>query len=316
MKKIYFILFALILQCNVFGQVWIESGAVWHYDYWNIGEAGFVKYVYAKDTLIQSKNCQCISSKCFRFTYNQFDSLVLLGTWEGPEQFTYVSGDTVFYWNHGEFFVLYNFGASIGDQWIISTSDDGFGECDDTSRIVVTNTGTIEVNETSYRYISIEPTSNSSMGLKGTYVERFGNIDQEDRPFQYLFPGAVQCDSLSGIVEWPYFNFKCFEDSSFTLYNPSLEDCEYYLNLSGTDEFTSNIITCYPNPSKNILRVDYNFKNDVLVEIFTTQGVLVCSFIMNKNSNLIDISNLNKGMYLLKFNSGRNENYISKIIKE
>jgi hypothetical protein len=316
MKNIYLIFFTLLLNYSAISQVWVDSGAVWHYDYWNIGEMGFDKFIYANDTVIEGKNCQKITQTWFRFTYNQYDSLVLLGEMPLNDNFTYVSGDTVFYWNDGKFFVLYNFGASIGDEWIISTSNDGFGECDDTSRIVVTNKGIIDLNGTSYRYISVQPTSNSSMGLKGTYVERFGNIDLQDRPFQCLFPGPVQCDSLSGIVEWSYFNFKCFEDSSFTLYNPSFEDCEYYLNLLGTDEFISNEIACYPNPSKNILRVDYNFNSDVFVEIFTAQGMLIRSFIMNKNSNLIDISYLNKGLYMLKFQSGHDENYTSKIIKE
>ena len=34
--------------------------------------------------------------------------------------YTSVSGDTVFYLKNDQFYVLYNFGANIGDQWIIA----------------------------------------------------------------------------------------------------------------------------------------------------------------------------------------------------
>jgi len=316
MKKLFLILFALVIHFSAFSQVWVDSGAIWHYDYWNIGEMGFIKYVYSKDTVIQTKNCQKINATWYRFTFNQYDSLVLLGKVVLQDNFTYVSEDTVFYLHNDEFFVLYDFGASIGDQWIISTSNEGFGECDDTSRIVVTDTGSIILNATKYRYISLEPTSNSSIGLKGTYVERFGNIDEESNPFQELFPGWVQCDSLTGIVEWSYFNFKCFEDSSFTLYNPSTEECEYYLTHLGIDELNRNEIVCYPVPTKDILKIEHDFKGDVFVQIFSFQGISVNSFIMNRNTKMIDLSALNKGMYLIKFQAGDEGNFISKIIKE
>jgi hypothetical protein len=315
MKKLSLILFTLIVHCSAFNQVWIDSGAVWHYDYWNISEMGFIKHVYSKDTVIQNKNCQKISTTMYRFTFNQYDSLVQLGSIIFRDNFTYVSGDTVFYLNNDEFFVLYDFGASIGNQWIISYTNEGFDDCDDTSRIVVTDTGSIFINEIRYKFITVQPTSNSSMGLRGTYVERFGNLDLESGPFQSLFPGDYQCDSLTVAVEWTYLHFKCFMDTSFTLYNPSSEDCEYYLTHLGTEELNRDEILCYPVPTKDILKIKHNFKSDFIAQFFSYQGILVKTYILNRNDHTIDLSQLSNGMYLIKFQNEEG-NFIRKIIKE
>ncbi|MBP6977251.1 MAG: T9SS type A sorting domain-containing protein [Bacteroidales bacterium] len=315
MKTVSIILLALLVHYSASTQVWIDSGAVWHYDYWCIGGMGFIKYTYSKDTVIQDKKCQQIDATEFRFTISQYDSVILLGEFPRKANFTYVSGDTVFYLNNGEFFILYDFGAAIGDQWIISTTNDGFSECDDTSRIVVTDTGSIILNDTKYRYITVQPSSNSSIGLKGTYIERFGNIDLEGFPFQYLFPNMFECDSITGIIEWEFLKFKCFEDNSFTLYNPSSEDCEYFLTYLGTNEPDRDEISCYPNPAKDIIKIKYDFKGEVFVQIFSNQGTLVDSFNMTPHTEIIDISQLKQGMYLIKFQTDQG-NFLSRIIKE
>ncbi len=315
MKNLSLILLALFFHFNASTQVWIDSGAVWHYDYWVLGGMGFIKYTYSKDTVIQDKKCQQIDATEFRFTINQYDSVILLGEFSHKANYTYVSGDTVFYLNNDEFFVLYDFGATIGDQWIISTTNDGLSECDDTSRIVVTGTGSIILNDAEYRYITVQPSSNSSIGLKGTYIERFGNIDLDGFPFQYLFPDMFECDSITSIIEWTFLQFKCFEDNSFTLYNPSSEDCEYYLTHLGTIEPKQDEISCYPIPAKDIIKIKYDFKGDALVQIFSSQGMLVDSFKMNQQTEIIDISQLKQGMYLIQFQTDQG-NFFSKIIKE
>jgi hypothetical protein len=61
MKNLLFILFLTLFSFNAIGQVWIDSGAVWHYDV-GLGYAfGFDKHEYSQDTIIESKNCQKIT---------------------------------------------------------------------------------------------------------------------------------------------------------------------------------------------------------------------------------------------------------------
>jgi len=315
MKKLLFILFLTLFSFNAIGQVWIDSGAVWHYDFWTVGAFGFDRYEYSKDTIIENKNCQQITGMSYGFTYDMNHNIVLLGHQDLGMQITYVSGDTVFYRNNDAFFILYNFGAAIGDQWVISTTNP-FGECDDTSRIEVVDTGTITLNTVNYRFIKVQPTSNSPLGFKGTYVERFGNIDGTSAPFQYLFPGGYQCDSLTPLVEWNFYRFKCFEDSSFTLYNPSTEDCEYYLTYLGIHESDPHDFICYPNPTSGLLYIDSPLTGDKFMEIYNYQGSLVRTIKMPENSKSIDISALKSGIYFLKIKSQSGDNFVYKIIKE
>ena len=315
-KKIYFIFFVILITFNAIGQVWIDKGAVWHYDYWTIGYGGFSKYEYSKDSLIDGRNCQMITGKAYEFARDQYNNIVLVSIKEAENQLTYVSGDTVFYRNNGQFFVLYNFGASIGDSWVISASDKPFGVCNDTSRIEVIDTGRMIINYTSYRFIKVKPTPDSPVGLQGTYVERFGNIDEKSSPFQSLFPVAFQCDSLPGIMEWNFFSFKCYEDNSFTRYNPSNIDCEYYLTLLGINETSQNQLYCYPNPTEGIINIERNSSIPTFVEIYNQQGTLLRTFSMDNNTKQIDVSDFPAGLYLLKSKSGDYKQLLKKIIKK
>jgi hypothetical protein len=308
MKKVYFIIFALLFNCTAFGQMWIDSGAVWHYDYKGLGFWGFQKYQYEKDTLIQNHNCQKIANESYTFTKNQYDIVVLMEHNHYPNQFTYVSGDTVFYLNNNEFFVLYNFGASIGDTWIISTTNP-YGVCDDTSRIEVIDTGKMMINSVNYRFIKVQPTSNSPIGFMGTYVERFGNIDTTFYvnntfwPFHYLFPGSFQCDSLTSMVEWNFIKLKCFEDHSFSLYNPSSQDCEYDLTHLGISEKKErNLKNISPNPftSSTQIYLDKTYHN-ISLDVYDIQGKLMLQK-QYTDCDRIQLSRngLGNGLYFLK----------------
>ena len=129
------------------------------------------------------------------------------------------------------------------------------------------------MNSVYYRFIEIEPSSNSSLGMSGIFVERFGNYNNSDAPFQLNFPLAYQCDSLGGVYEWYWWNFKCFEDDSFTLYNPSGEDCEWWLNNVGTED-NSIDFAIHPNPADDILFITIP-KGEYEVRILDTKGTTV-----------------------------------------
>lgn len=309
MKNIHFVLFLTLFSFNSIGQVWIDTGAVWHYDYWTIGGFGFEQYEYTQDTIIDSKNCQMITGTRYVFGQNWEGNAFLLGIHDLGNQFTYVSGDTVFYLNNGEFFILYNFGASIGESWIISTISPQ-SECDDTSRIVVVDTGIVTLNSVDYRFITVQPTSNSSMGFSGKYVERFGNMDTTFAPFQYLFPNGFQCDSLTSLSEWIFYKFKCFEDRSFTLYNPSSQDCQYFLTHLGFPELNQNDFLCYPNPTSGLI----NIKLDCVKNIEIANQIGQVIFTGNNKMN-IDLSEHPNGIYFIKITTN-DKTIVSKIIKQ
>jgi len=77
------------------------------------------------------------------------------------------------------------------------------------------------------------------------------------------------------------------------------------------EDFASDDIRIYPNPVKDILYID-NFKNIQSAEILDSSGRMVVN---NMRSGQINVSNLAKGMYLLKIKNIRNEVKIVKFIK-
>lgn len=272
-------------------QSWVADGAVWHYNFWNVAVEGYYEYEYTHDTLIDGQNCQVIQGNRYQF-YNpgepELISVSALST-----EYIYTSGDTVFYRDHDAFFVLLNFDAEVGDSWVVSTTPTDF--CTDTSRAIVLETGTIEIHGETYKTITIEPTANSAWGFKGVFVERFGNIAAGSGPFLSPFPMAYECEDISDdmIIEWDMLGFSCFQDNSFSLYQPYSDYCDYYTGVA-QDELIQ--ISVYPNPATDFLTVENSeFDN---YEIIDLSGKTV------QNGQLIDsridLRQLSKGTYFLK----------------
>jgi len=322
MKNILFISILSLISLNIYGQVWIDSGAVWHYDYSNIGYGGFYKYEYTKDTVIENQNCQIIAGTNYMFTYNQNNELVLIGQSELGNHYTFVSGDTVFYWNENEnkFFTLFDFGAQIGDSWVISTDPNNYvvdpNNDNDTSRIEVINTGTVTINSNMYRFIKIKPTYGSTYGMEGTFVERFGNIDSTLAPFQSLFPSFYDY-SGNIMAEWNMYNFKCFQDTSFSLYNSTNKDCEYYLTILGTKEEELNNIEYFPNPTEGKFTINNRNNEIITIILYDNIGKLLNTFEVAPMTKIeINISKYRKGLYFMKVDNGIIKSETIKIIKQ
>ena len=71
------------------------------------------------------------------------------------------------------------------------------------------------------------------------------------------------------------------------------------ITVGTNKEFESNEITIYPNPANNTISV--NLKNNSTFNILDLTGRLVIA--SKVENNTIDISNLNKGVYILQTNS-------------
>lgn len=87
-----------------------------------------------------------------------------------------------------------------------------------------------------------------------------------------------------------------------------------YDALIGIDNLEANTgLHLYPNPSTGNIQID-NIKNeDFTVSIINPNGKLVKSFVLSSlSSKNVDLSNLNKGLYIVKF-EGNNQTYTSKL---
>jgi hypothetical protein len=283
MKTSTLILF-LLITFNLQSQVWIDHGATWHYNYSEIGGGGFIKITYTEDTLISGQQCQKLISVKYRFSLDQYSNIVFLGTINLPTEYTFASGDTVFYYKNNQFYTLYNFGAQPGDSWNLGIDTNQF-QCSQ-SYAHVDSIGTINLNGHSFRWLSLSNTNNSSVGLFGKIVERFGAYQS------YLFPVENNCDSTI-VVEFDWISFSCFEDTTFSLYNISANDCEYLLSINSNIQESNPLI--YPNPTSGIIKVNCNNINSI--EVYNSLGNKV---VENKSHNTIDLSFQTNGIYLIK----------------
>ena len=92
--------------------------------------------------------------------------------------------------------------------------------------------------------------------------------------------------------------------------NPSLQVVVVGIDPLGTNEFnTANNFKIYPNPTSDNFLIE--MENEVKsVEIYSIQGEKV----MNSTSKKIDVSNLSKGMYLVRIEDANNAVSAQKLI--
>ena len=313
------LIFSLLFVLNSGNaQVWVDDGAVWHYDYWNVAEEGYYEIKHIGDTLIEGELCKAFEGT--RFSYGMVgpgEGYALFGESDLGTNYTYVSGDTVFYRNNDEFFVMLNFGAEVGDTWTISTFP-YWEVCAEPSQLEVTETGSILIDGSEYRTITVQPTSNSPFGFVGTFVERFGNISGFD-PFSTPFPTPFQCEDLDAIVDWDNVKFKCFEDNSFDRYNPSGETCDWWkVNVGISEDVIDNLLV-YPNPFSDFTTIRFGEeltgKNELIVrdiqgkKVFQTENIVGNEYVLMNNG-------LDAGIYLLSIVQEDKLIYNTKLIVE
>lgn len=104
---------------------------------------------------------------------------------------------------------------------------------------------------------------------------------------------------------------------------PANGDYLYVDNLTfttplGTSEFNKQVITIYPNPSKDFINIDYSSISDKVeaIEIYDILGKKVKSEKPSESLNTaISITTLSNGIYLLKLKTDGTE-IVQKFIKE
>ncbi len=84
-------------------------------------------------------------------------------------------------------------------------------------------------------------------------------------------------------------------------------------SIIGVEELSGNKISIYPNPSSDYIMALTN--GNGTLEIFDIAGKLVTSSNLTKASQVVDIRNLNKGIYIVKVNTDKNI-FTQKLIVE
>ncbi len=301
MKQLIFFLFFFISYFQ-HAQIWVKPNATWHYDFNTLGYGGFMKIQHIADTVIESKNAMVFETTVTAFTTNM-NYVVIFGFSDTLQRnYTYVSGDTVFYWRNNKFEVLYNFSEVAGGGWMLGTESEEINMCDDTSTVDVLSAGMVNILGTNYKSLTLQSTESSPYKFEGKFNERFGAYSGNS-PWSYLFPNFAFCDP--GIaVEYYTFWFKCFQDDEL-FYNPSGEDCEYYLNHLGLAGLENNSVNITPNPVSSNENITINAQgNYTIVDI---QGKAIQKGIIENNS--VQLINVESGIYFFIL---ENENAVYK----
>lgn len=307
MKKSILLSLILLISTCLNAQVWIDTGAKWTYDYWNVSEGGTYTFTYTNDTLILGKHCQEIEIVKYEYVYDQFGEIHSFVIPVGSN-YTYASGDSVFYYSNDSFFLMYDFSASIGDTWVVGVNQ--FGSCEDTAMVRVTQTGTVNINGFQLRTITLETISDSFIGLTGTCVERFGNETHNYPENGYgPFPGIQNCGSA--VIDYNVYDFRCFTDNTFGTYNPRNIACD---TLTGLYETETSIFGFYPNPTEGEIIFENIDHNPCEIQIYNMGGQLLKQFYLKPTERKIDISDLQNGVYFIRIITDKGNSF-SKVVK-
>jgi len=171
----------LILVFNAFAQAqdFAPIGATWYYtnieSFFLYQYEGYIKVESIKDTIIQGHTCKELT----KTRYGTNGSVGSIGN-----EYLYTSGDTVFHLSDNDtFYILYNWGAQVGDTWVTRTFD-LYAQGDVETTIRVDNISTTTISGQTLRTLtirtidslSINPISGSymSFGAPGTLIEKLG----------------------------------------------------------------------------------------------------------------------------------------------
>lgn len=308
MKKGLLFMLSLCSVAAMGQSIWTKGNPVWHYDYFNVAEQGFIKIEKQDSVLHNGQWCDHLVATKFRF----FQS----GPPPSPTTYTtenyvggdvYVSNDTVFYWDVDHFSVLYQFNGNVGDTWLFrhGLNEQPEFQCNDTSIAIVQGVGTINLNGENVPQLEVVNPANNGFHLKGQVNARFGAMGNN-----YLFPLLNNCDSNT-IVDFDIISFKCFSDDSL-YYNPSGEDCEYLLTHLSLNEATVSTVMAYPSPVEDWLLLQGESQASKVV-FFDLNGK---SYQVEKNEqNGYDLRGLSKGMYIAVVEMYNGSKQSLKVIK-
>lgn len=114
-----------------------------------------------------------------------------------------------------------------------------------------------------------------------------------------MFPQEYGCEGIPDDLptEFGYFGFLCFEDDSFSLYNPTSNSCTKVVGLPENTQLSQ--VACYPNPASTSLDVTASQEID-LVTVYSYTGESVMLVDADDYAVRMDVSTLSSGIYFFE----------------
>lgn len=150
--------------------------------------------------------------------------------------------------------------------------------------------------------------------------EYYVNLLEGKSPVTYFW--NVECGSiLSGqntpsiTVEWDSEGFGSITVTATNECGSNTQDIQdIFIIFPIVHDQEKSSFTIFPNPSQAIFNIEFpNDNKDFGIEVFDLKGRLLIQMTIPKNNNKIDLSTLQKGIYLIKIKM-ENGNKVEKII--
>lgn len=306
MKYTLLFIFLLISATALAQGTWAPTGAVWHYSYYNQTTSGYVKIESIGDTVIDGKTCKILhKTRIYNDGFSASIDTVDLG-----EEYTYEESNVVYYYRLGQFFILYDFNASLNDSWVIAGDEQNPDpSClDSTGTIYVDSTTTVSINSHNLQGLYINSPSSSSWYMYGLAVEKLGCMS-------YMFPEVNQC--LADYYEGGFI--RCYSDSIFGFYQRDTTACDYiYMADAAIPENKNFDISIYPNPVKDIVSIEITQAwqtGNYHINIYSLLGERLKKIRPEGKTTTIDISDLPDGCYFIEVTNSKKEKTSKKLIK-
>ena len=244
-------------------------GTEWYYEIKHInGDVTYQHLEYLADTAINSKRVKIITET--NTMYDKEDWI--------DHEYIYEDGNRIYWWNKETeaFTLLYDFGADVGDEWVI---DGGWYSI----TVHVDAAHMVTYKSETYRVLSV---SDPSHLFTGDIICGIGHTKS-------FFPETPMAkdNEVDGL--------RCFWQDGELVVNMGEEDCDAVYNSihMGVDENAEPTFTVYPNPTNGLLFV--LSKNAQEYRITNLLGQTVKSGFITSDNHQINLCDLNQGFYFI-----------------
>lgn len=345
MKILFTILFTVLFYFNCISQhnqnstdwEWAPINTVWMYETANMDKNNkdiYARYWYVrsdKDTVINEINCRKLD-----VTWHYYPDFEPVSE---PARFTYQDGGKIYFFNEeiNDFVLSFDYNIVKGDT--VEWQRPVYENCKDElylDTVISWNAGILSGEGTPYTPYSVF--LNSSVPINtyrliaktnSCYSNSIttGSNYSHGRLLDYMGPRSDIFEPT--LLEELSTSCMCYFDGEVKI-NPASYDfinndtivyyqdsCIKYYNLLYNRVKTNNfnqIISIYPNPFTQIIKISSSKIERGLIEIFDISGNIVFSRSRIDEEEVIDLEKLNSGIYFVRI-TGDNNTSTKKIIK-
>ena len=260
--------FANIVEMGIF-----PIGTEWYYEIQN--ENGSITYQhldYAADTTVNDEPVHILVRINTLYDKNLHE--------EKSYEYIYERDNKVYWWNKtlGEFTMLYDFAAQVGDEWEIKV---------ETSQLVmhVDGEGTVEYNGQTYRTLMV---SDPQDLFGGTIICGIGHETS-------FFPERLMTKG----DDYRVGGMRCVWQYGQLIIQTTETPCDevYFSFHYDVDETTAEGFLVYPNPTTGLITVSGAQSGEY--RITNTMGQTLMTGHFGGENQQIDVSQLSEGMYFI-----------------